>query len=85
MKRQRIIKARDLLAGQRRITMLMECRHIVSITALELSKLPVRVPVMLFSGEVTEWECPYCPDPPAAPPEVTNQDIIRKWKEAGEP
>lgn len=83
MRTRKIVKARDLLATQQRITILLDCQHTVSITVREIQAHPFKAfGLQPFIQET--WECPFCADPP---PEVVRgeKSATQLWREAGEP
>lgn len=80
---QKILRTRDLLREQDRITISLACHHVVSVTAVQVAMMrPVEVIEGIFRAET--YLCPFCPDPP--PQNVNEQKSIRQlWREAGEP
>lgn len=80
---QAVIRTRDLLDTQQRLTAFLGCNHVVSMTHKDII-IGDRIAPILFLN-ATEMTCPYCPDPdPVATPR--DQKSPRQlWKEAGEP
>ena len=77
MRARRIVKVRDLMQSQQRVTVLAECGHWSSIPATTVQQMPREQLADLRDGG--EIACPHCPD---APDEKT---ATQMWREAGEP
>ena len=82
VKAQRIVKVRDLLATQQRITVLCACGHWTSISELDARAMDRRALALITPDN--EFPCAHCPDP--APEELRrDKSATQLWKEAGEP
>lgn len=81
---QPIIRTRDLLREQARVTIFLACNHVVSITAIKIALMePIEVVEGIFRAKT--YLCPYCPDPEPEPLTREQKSPSQLWKEAGEP
>jgi hypothetical protein len=80
---QPVVRTRDLLSTQQRITAFLACNHVVSMTAREIHSSPIFAPINFL--QATALLCPHCPDPEPEPVKREEKSARTLWREAGEP
>jgi hypothetical protein len=80
---QPVVRTRDLLSTQQRITAFLACNHVVSITEREIRSSHVLAPINFL--QASELMCPHCPDPEPEPVKREEMSPRQLWRDAGEP
>lgn len=84
--RRRITRLVDARRSQQRVTIWLECHHILSLTVRDLEAMSQGEQHNFFRDNQPDQYrlCPVCPDP--TPIEVRREkSATQLWKEAGEP
>lgn len=83
MRRQKITRVVDAMAGQNRMILWLECTHKVSLDARTV--MADTELLRTLRGKPTHWDCPFCEDPPSEDVRATTKTATQLYKEAGEP
>lgn len=83
MRARAVKKTRDLRTVQQRVTVQLECGHIISISERQIRMMDTQDLIAVLDG-TAQVMCHHCPD--ASVEEVREEaSPSRLWKEAGEP